>query len=100
MLSIRRVGPPTRPRCCARARWPSPARNTPPPPRCAPALLRAWPRLFAALHHVPLPKPAAGHWPEGVSAVELASPAASAVVITNASRKLFRDDLRVVEPVT
>ena len=64
------------------------------------ALLRGWARLFADLHHVTLPKPAAGHWPEGVSAVELVSPAASALSITNASQKPFHDDLRVVEPLT
>ena len=32
------------------------------------ALLRGWARLFADLHHVTLPKPAAGKLPEGVSA--------------------------------
>jgi hypothetical protein len=64
------------------------------------ALLRGWARLFAGLHRVTLPKPAAGHWPEGVSAVELVSPAASALSITNASQQPFHDDLRVVEPLT
>lgn len=64
------------------------------------ALLRGWARLFADLHHVTLPKPAAGKFPEGIGAVELVSPAASAVSITNASQKPFRDDLRVVEPLT
>jgi hypothetical protein len=64
------------------------------------ALLRGWARLFAGLHHVTLPKPAAGHWPEGVSAVELVSEAASALNLTNASQKLFHDDLRVVDPLT
>jgi hypothetical protein len=64
------------------------------------ALLRGWARLFADLHHVTLPKPAAGHWPEGISAVELMSPAASAIAIANASQKPFHDDLRVVEPLT
>src|SRR5450759_2894670 len=64
------------------------------------ALLRGWARLFADLHHVTLPKQAAGHLPEGVSAVELVSPAASALSIINASQKPFRDDLRVAEPLT
>jgi hypothetical protein len=64
------------------------------------ALLRGWARLFTGLHHVTLPKPEAGHWPEGVSAVELVSPAASAISITNSSRKLFHDDLRVTDPLT
>jgi hypothetical protein len=64
------------------------------------ALMRGWAPLFAGLHRVPLPKPAAGHWPEGVSAVELVSPAASALAITNTSQKPFHDDLRVLEPLT
>ena len=64
------------------------------------ALLRGWARLFTGLHRVTLPMPAAGHWPEGVSAVELVSPAASALNITNASQKPFHDALRVVEPLT
>ena len=64
------------------------------------ALLRNWARLFTGLHRITLPKPAAGHWPEGVSVAELVSPAASAVSITNASQKPFHDDLRVVEPLT
>ena len=64
------------------------------------ALLRGWARLFPELHHVVLPKPAAGRWPEGVTAVELTSPAASAISITNASQKPFHDDVRVLEPLT
>ena len=64
------------------------------------ALLRSWARLFADLHHVTLPKPAAGKLPEGVSAVELVSPSASAISIANASQKPFHDDLRVLEPLT
>ena len=62
------------------------------------ALLRGWARLFADLHHVALPKPASGKLPEGVNAVELVSPSASAVSVTNTSLKPFRDDLRVAEP--
>jgi hypothetical protein len=64
------------------------------------ALLRGWARLFADLHRVTLPRPAAGRWREGFGAVELVSPAASAVSIVNASRMPFHDDLRVVEPLT
>jgi hypothetical protein len=64
------------------------------------ALLRSWARLFADLRHVSLPAPAAGKLPEGVSAVELVSTAASAISITNASRKTFHDDLRVAEPLS
>ena len=64
------------------------------------ALLRGWARLFADLHRVTLPKPAAGKFPEGVGAVELVSAAASAVSIVNASQKPFHDELRVGEPLT
>ena len=49
---------------------------------------------------VTMPKPAAGKLPEGVTAVELVSPAASAVSITNAAPKPFHDELRVLEPLT
>jgi hypothetical protein len=64
------------------------------------ALLRGWARLFTGLHRVALPRPAAGKLPEGVAAVELTSPSASAISITNSSHKAFRDDLRVAEPLT
>jgi len=64
------------------------------------ALLRGWARLFTDLHHVTLPRPAAGYWPEGVNAVELVSPAASALSIANASQKAFHDDVHVVEALT
>ena len=64
------------------------------------ALLRTWGRLLANLHRVAMPRPAVGKLPEGVSAVEMVSPAASAVSITNASAKPFRDELRVTEPST
>jgi hypothetical protein len=64
------------------------------------ALLRSWGLLFADLHRVTLPRPAAGKLPEGVTAVELVSSSASAVSITNTSLKPFHDDLRVVEPLT
>jgi hypothetical protein len=56
------------------------------------ALLRNWARLLPGLHSVAMPKPA------GVTAVELVSPAASAVSITNTGTKPFHDDLRVREP--
>jgi hypothetical protein len=64
------------------------------------ALLRSWALLFADLHRVTLPRPAAGKLPEGVTAVELVSSPASAVSITNTSLKPFHDDVRVVEPFT
>jgi hypothetical protein len=66
--------------------------------RRAAALLRNWGPLLARLTPVPLPRPAAGKLPEGVTAFEVTSPAASAVGITNRSRTPFHDDLRVVEP--
>ncbi len=64
------------------------------------ALLRGWTPLFSDLRHVTMPKPASGKLPEGVSAVQLVSSAASAVSITNSSQKHFREDLRVVEPLS
>jgi hypothetical protein len=64
------------------------------------ALLRTWTRLLGDMRRVAMPRPATGKLPEGVTAVELVSPAASAVSITNASTKAFRDDLRVVEPMS
>jgi hypothetical protein len=56
------------------------------------ALLRNWARLFPGLHSVAIPSPA------GVTAVELVSPAASAVSITNTGTEPFHDDVRVREP--
>jgi len=62
------------------------------------ALLRNWSRLLTSLQPLALPKPAAGKFPAGVSAVEVVSPAASAVSITNRSRQAFHDDVRALEP--
>ena len=64
------------------------------------ALLRSWARVFADLHPAAMPKPAAGKLPEGVTAAELVSPAASAVSIANSGAKAFHDDLRVFEPLS
>ncbi len=64
------------------------------------SLLRAWARLLGDLHRVPMPRPTAGKLPEGVIAVELVSPAASAISVTNASTKPFHGDLRVAEPIS
>jgi hypothetical protein len=64
------------------------------------ALLRTWTRLLPDMHRVTMPRAAAGKLPEGVTAFELMSGAASAVSITNASSKPFRDELRVMEPAT
>ncbi len=47
---------------------------------------------------VAMPKPAAGKFPDGVTAVELISPAISAVSVTNQSAQPFHDELRVFEP--
>jgi len=58
------------------------------------ALLRNWARLFPGLHSVAMPKLA------GVTAVELVSPIASAVSITNSGTKAFHDDVRVLEPLS
>ncbi|MBZ5582203.1 MAG: beta-galactosidase [Acidobacteriia bacterium] len=64
------------------------------------ALLRNWAPLFPRLRPAILPKPAAGKLPPGVSAVELVSPVAAAVSITNTSEQEFHDDLRVLEPAS
>ncbi len=66
--------------------------------RRATALLRNWAPLLGALRPVAMPKPAAGKLPEGVRAVEFVSPIASAVCLTNRSRRPFHDELRIVEP--
>ncbi|HEY2017409.1 MAG TPA: beta-galactosidase [Bryobacteraceae bacterium] len=64
------------------------------------ALLRNWSRLLPSLQAISLPKPAAGKFPDGVSAVEVGSPAASAVHITNRGKDSFHDELRVREAVS
>ena len=64
------------------------------------ALLRNWSPLLAGFQPVAMPKPAAGKLPNGVTAVELASPAASAVSISNQSAQPFHDELRAVEAVS
>ncbi|HXS95350.1 MAG TPA: beta-galactosidase [Candidatus Limnocylindrales bacterium] len=64
------------------------------------ALARNWGALFPLLKPIPLPKPAAGKWPDGISAAELTSSAASAVSIVNRGAGAFADDVRVVEPAT
>jgi hypothetical protein len=64
------------------------------------ALLRNWSPLLAGFQTVAMPKPAAGKLPEGVTAVELSSSAASAISITNQGSQTFHDELRAVEAVT
>ena len=63
-------------------------------------LLRNWSRVLPSLQPVAVPKPAAGKFPEGVSAIEVASSAASAVSLTNRSAQPFHDDVRVLDPVS
>ena len=64
------------------------------------ALLRNWSGALPAFQSVAMPKPAAGKLPAGVAAVELISPSASAVSLTNQSSQPFHDELRVVEPLS
>ncbi|MDR3704108.1 MAG: beta-galactosidase [Candidatus Sulfopaludibacter sp.] len=64
------------------------------------ALLRNWSPLLPGFQPVAMPKPAAGKLPDGVSAVELASSAASAISITNQGARTFYDELRAVEAVS
>ncbi len=63
-------------------------------------LLRNWAQILPSLHSVAMPKPAAGKLPDGVTAVELTSPAISAVIVTNQSAQPFHDELRVFEPLS
>jgi hypothetical protein len=64
------------------------------------ALLRSWSALLPTLQAVSMPKPAAGKMPEGITTVELTSPAASAVSLTNAGTTPFHEELRVFEPAS
>ena len=63
-------------------------------------LLRNWGPLAGKLQPVAMPKPLAGKLPAGVSAIELVSPAASAVSIGNRGQEVFHDDVRVREPAS
>jgi hypothetical protein len=64
------------------------------------ALLEKWGPLLAQLKPVSMPAPAAGKLPRGITAAELVSPALSAVSLINRSTAPFRDDLRVLDPVS
>lgn len=64
------------------------------------ALGRNWAAILPGLRRVTLPKPASGKLPEGVTMVEMTSPAASAVSITNTGAQAYHADLRVMEPST
>jgi hypothetical protein len=68
------------------------------PLRRGAALLRNWSTSISTMHAITMPKPAAGKLPDGVHAVELVSPDASAVSISNTGKQAFRDDLRVRMP--
>ncbi|HTS28354.1 MAG TPA: beta-galactosidase [Bryobacteraceae bacterium] len=62
------------------------------------ALLRYWAPLLAGLRPSVLPKPIAGKFPDGITAVEVISHSASAVSITNRGTTPFSDELRIIEP--
>ena len=47
-----------------------------------------------------MPKPAAGKWPDNITAWEAVSPFASAVSLTNSGTNLFSGELRVYEPLS
>jgi len=64
------------------------------------ALLRNWGPLHSAMRAIAMPKPAAGKLPDGVTANELVSAAASAISITNRGKLPFHDDVRVFEPLS
>ncbi|HLI84885.1 MAG TPA: beta-galactosidase [Bryobacteraceae bacterium] len=64
------------------------------------ALLAKWEPLVATLKRIPLPPPASGEFPRGVTAIELASNPVSALSVTNRGQALFRDVLHVPEPAT
>jgi hypothetical protein len=70
------------------------------PLRRGAALLRNWSPSISRMHAVAMPPPAAGKLPDGVHAVELVSPATSAVSISNAGKRPFHDELRVRMPGT
>jgi len=64
------------------------------------ALLGKWEPLLAQLKPVPMPAPATGKLPRGVSVAELVSPAISAVSLINRGAVPFHDDLRVLDPAS
>ena len=62
------------------------------------ALLRNWGALLPGMTAVAMPRPAAGKLPDGVTAFEIASTVASAVIVTNHGKAAFADDMRIIEP--
>ncbi|HEY7389459.1 MAG TPA: beta-galactosidase [Bryobacteraceae bacterium] len=73
-------------------------RPAPAPLRRDAALLEKWEPLVPTLKRVPMPAPATGKLPRGVSATELTSIAVSAVSIVNRGQTAFHEDLRVLDP--
>jgi hypothetical protein len=61
------------------------------------ALLRNWMPLFPGLRSVTPPETPGGKLPQSVSVMQLTSPLASVVSITNRGTQPFRDDLHVVD---
>jgi len=64
------------------------------------ALLRNWSSLLNGMRPVVMPKPAAGKFADGITALEVVGRSASAVSITNRGTTPFTDELRVQEPVS
>ncbi len=64
------------------------------------ALMRNWAPLLTGMQRAVMPKPMAGKLPDGLSAVELTSAAASAASIVNQGARAFHDELRVIEPAS
>ena len=62
------------------------------------ALCRNWSRLLAALQPLAIPKTVQDKLPDSIGVMELISPAASAVSVTNHGPQPFHDDLRVLDP--
>jgi len=64
------------------------------------ALLRHWGTTVLALQPVPAPQLLSEKLPAGVTAVELVSPAASAISLINRSARTFHETMRVFEPAS
>ncbi len=75
-------------------------RPTAVPLRRSAALLQHWGAVRADLAPAAVPKPAAGKFPEGFTASEFTSAGASAVAVSNRGPQAFRDELRVLEPIS
>jgi len=64
------------------------------------ALLRAWGSILGRLQPAVRPKPVAGKFPDGVTAVELVSLDASAISIGNRSHQPFQGDINALDGTT